>query len=60
MGAPKLNSAPGVEGVLEGEEVESGELAFDARIRDVRQGPDGNLYVLTDERNGKLIRIVSE
>lgn len=28
-----------------------------ARIRDVKQGPDGLLYVLTDESNGKLIRI---
>jgi len=27
------------------------------RIRDVRQGPDGNLYVLTDELNGRLLRI---
>ena len=27
------------------------------RIRDVRQGPDGLLYVLTDESNGKLIRL---
>ena len=27
------------------------------RIRDVRQGPDGFIYVLTDERNGKLLRI---
>ena len=27
------------------------------RIRDVRQGPDGFIYVLTDERNGKLFRI---
>jgi glucose/arabinose dehydrogenase len=27
------------------------------RIRDVRQGPDGNIYVLTDERSGRLIRI---
>jgi glucose/arabinose dehydrogenase len=33
------------------------ELRFGARIRDVRQGPDGYLYVLTDERDGKLIRI---
>ncbi len=32
-------------------------LAFDHRIRDVRQGPDGYLYVLTDEPNGKLLRI---
>lgn len=35
-------------------------LAFDARIRDVRQGPDGFLYVLTDSRNGKLVRVVPE
>ena len=29
-----------------------------ARIRDVRQGLDGLLYVLTDSSNGKLIRLV--
>ena len=28
-----------------------------ARIRDVRQGPDGYLYVLTDEDNGVLYRV---
>jgi glucose/arabinose dehydrogenase len=28
------------------------------RIRDVRQGPDGLLYVLTDSNNGKLIRLL--
>ncbi|MBW9258390.1 MAG: PQQ-dependent sugar dehydrogenase [Candidatus Thiodiazotropha sp. (ex. Lucinisca nassula)] len=28
------------------------------RIRDVRQGPDGMLYLLTDERNGKLVRVI--
>ncbi|HVK94274.1 MAG TPA: PQQ-dependent sugar dehydrogenase [Noviherbaspirillum sp.] len=27
------------------------------RIRDVREGPDGLLYVLTDESNGQLIRL---
>ena len=27
------------------------------RIRDVRQGPDGWLYVLTDSSNGKLLRL---
>jgi glucose/arabinose dehydrogenase len=27
------------------------------RIRDVRQGPDGLLYVLTEEENGALLRI---
>jgi glucose/arabinose dehydrogenase len=29
-----------------------------ARIRDVRQGPDGLLYVLTDEARGQLIRLM--
>ncbi len=28
------------------------------RVRDVRQGPDGFLYVLTDESDGKLLRLV--
>jgi len=27
------------------------------RIRDVRLGPDGLLYLLTDEDNGALLRI---
>ena len=27
------------------------------RIRDVRQGPDGLLYVLTDEKQGAVLRI---
>lgn len=30
------------------------------RIRDVRQGPDGYLYVLTDADSGKLLRVVLE
>ena len=30
----------------------------DERIRDVRQGPDGLLYVLTDESRGRLIRLL--
>lgn len=30
---------------------------LDARIRDVREGPDGFLYVLTDEENGRLLRL---
>jgi glucose/arabinose dehydrogenase len=28
------------------------------RVRDVRQGPDGLLYLLTDEGDGKLVRLV--
>jgi glucose/arabinose dehydrogenase len=27
------------------------------RIRDVRQGPDGALWLLTDSGNGKLLRV---
>ena len=27
------------------------------RIRDVEQGPDGLLYVLTDERDGALLKL---
>ncbi len=30
---------------------------LDARIRDVRVGPDGYIYVLTDARNGQLIKV---
>ncbi len=30
---------------------------LNSRIRDVRQGPDGYLYVLTDEDDGKLLRV---
>jgi glucose/arabinose dehydrogenase len=32
--------------------------ALGERIRDVRQGPDGFIYVVTDSANGKLIRLV--
>jgi glucose/arabinose dehydrogenase len=27
------------------------------RVRDVRQGPDGNLYILTEENNAALLRL---
>ena len=27
------------------------------RVRDVKQGPDGLLYLVTDERNGQVIRL---
>jgi glucose/arabinose dehydrogenase len=27
------------------------------RVRDIRQGPDGLLYVLTDEKDGAVLRI---
>jgi len=30
------------------------------RIRDVRQGPDGLIYVVTDEDDGALLRLEPE
>jgi glucose/arabinose dehydrogenase len=49
--------------VLEGEKVVAEErLLTDLgeRIRDVRQGPDEALYVLTDHPEGKVLRVVPE
>jgi aldose sugar dehydrogenase len=46
--------------VLDGNTVVSRERLYAARnerIRDVRQGPDGWLYLLTDSASGKLLRI---
>lgn len=31
---------------------------FNTRIRDIRTGPDGTLWLLTDEENGRLMRFV--
>jgi glucose/arabinose dehydrogenase len=43
---------------LEGERVKKEQrFALDTRIRDVRQGPDGYLYLLTDEADGRLLRV---
>ncbi|MGC1954738.1 MAG: PQQ-dependent sugar dehydrogenase [Gammaproteobacteria bacterium] len=45
--------------VLDGTEVIGEEkLTIGQRVRDVRQGPDGYLYVLTDEDDGALLRIL--
>lgn len=30
---------------------------LDVRLRDVRMGPDGSLYLLTDEENGRLLKL---
>jgi glucose/arabinose dehydrogenase len=46
--------------VLDGSRVVTEERLLEdqfGRIRDVRQGPDGLLYVLTDEDNGRLVRL---
>jgi glucose/arabinose dehydrogenase len=45
---------------LDGERVKSEEALLverGKRIRDVRQGPDGALYVLTAEAKGELLRL---
>lgn len=43
-----------------GKVVSQQEIEIGQRVRDVRQGPDGFLYVLTDEANGRLIRLEPE
>jgi aldose sugar dehydrogenase len=40
-------------GNVQGQEV----IRIGQRVRDVRQGPDGLLYILTDESDGRLIRL---
>ncbi|MEM8877271.1 MAG: PQQ-dependent sugar dehydrogenase [Pseudomonadota bacterium] len=45
---------------LDGEEVTGEELLLSElgeRIRDVRQGPDGHIYLLTDSPNGRILRL---
>ncbi|PHN06860.1 hypothetical protein CRP01_10800 [Flavilitoribacter nigricans DSM 23189 = NBRC 102662] len=36
---------------------EKDRVSLQARIRDVEQAPDGSVYVLTDEGNGKVLRL---
>ncbi len=46
--------------VVQGERITAQEVLLDGvlgRIRDVRQGPDGALWLLTDERQGGLYRL---
>lgn len=40
-----------------GNAVERQTIDINQRVRDVRQGPDGLLYVLTDQSNGQMIRL---
>lgn len=47
--------------ILDGERVVGEErLPIGRRVRDVRQGPDGYLYLLTDEPSGQLLRILPD
>lgn len=46
---------------LDGETVTSEErIPMGARIRDLEQGPDGSVYALTDDGNGKVLRLTAE
>ena len=47
----------GIDGArVVGEEI----IPLGARIRDVEQGPDGAVYLLTDEQDGKVLRLRPE
>jgi glucose/arabinose dehydrogenase len=53
-----LSSAAIVRLTLDGEKVKAEErIPMGARIRDVVQGPDGAVYALTDEGDGKILRL---
>ncbi|MFU8811633.1 MAG: PQQ-dependent sugar dehydrogenase [Balneolaceae bacterium] len=47
--------------ILEGDEVVGEEsIPVGERVRDVRQGPEGAIYLLTDEENGRVLRLVPD
>jgi aldose sugar dehydrogenase len=48
---------------LDGTRVAGQKVLFDdlkERIRDVRQGPDGALYLLTDSQSGRLLKVTPD
>ncbi|WP_291606037.1 PQQ-dependent sugar dehydrogenase [Bradyrhizobium sp.] len=53
-----LSASAVVRLTLQGDKVVSEDrIRVGARVRDVRQGPDGAVYVLTDEKDGALLRL---
>jgi glucose/arabinose dehydrogenase len=45
--------------VMDGDRVAAEEwIALDARIRDVKVGPDGAVYAITDQQDGKILRVL--
>ena len=44
----------------DGRVVRQEKLDIGKRVRDVRQGPDGHLYLLTDEDHSQILRIVPD
>jgi glucose/arabinose dehydrogenase len=56
-----LSSEALVRLTLDGETVKGEErIPMGARIRDVAQAPDGSVYLLTDEDDGKVLRLTPE
>ena len=56
-----LSSEATIRLTLDGEKVVAEErIPMGARIRDVAQGPDGAVYALTDESDGKILRLTLE
>jgi aldose sugar dehydrogenase len=53
-----LSSQALVRLTLDGQQVTGEErIPMGARIRHVRQGPDGTVYLLTDQPNGEILRL---
>jgi glucose/arabinose dehydrogenase len=49
--------------VLKGNKASEAEVLFKEegeRIRDIRTGPDGAIYLLTDSTNGKVLRVSAQ
>jgi aldose sugar dehydrogenase len=56
-----LTAAAIVRLTLDGEKVTAEErISLGARVRDVVQGPDGAVYALTDEGDGKILKLTLE
>jgi glucose/arabinose dehydrogenase len=56
-----LSSEAIVRLTLDGEKVKAEErIPMGTRIRDVVQGPDGAVYALTDENDGKILKLTPE
>jgi aldose sugar dehydrogenase len=56
-----LSSEAVIRLTLKGDEVAGEErLAMGTRIRDVRQAPDGAVHLLTDEDDGKILRLTAQ
>jgi len=57
VGSLKFNYLDRIE-LAGGKVARENRIEIGERVRDVRQGPDGLLYLLTDSGNGRLLRLV--